>query len=387
MKYDVFISYRRRGGSERAELLKAIFEKNGYLPERIFMDTHTLKGGDFQKRLKESIREAQNFIILITKDCFTNIKDGDYFVYEISEALRLNKNIVPVFFDDINTIEQKDVPEVIRNLQYHNAVSYNHEYADASYNKLCSFLVNDREDSYDRKKMLPQGKKPLRWILPVIVAALTIGVFVVNMLTKRNVPAQAEEQKSEAETINQVRASTMLMIIGNSPYATAFLVSDGGLALTANHVLNSNTISDSTYVFCNDEMFNVKNIVCENAQLDFTLFQIEPKGATFKSLTIATDPPAVGSVVWVSSYDFYNKLTPTMSKGEVEAVSIEDSRIRTSAKIYDGFSGAPVLNAKGEVVGIALSCYEKNDTPISSYALNLHVIRPIVEATIMQEQN
>ena len=41
MKYDIFISYRRKGGSERAELLKAILEKRGYKGSRVFMDTHS----------------------------------------------------------------------------------------------------------------------------------------------------------------------------------------------------------------------------------------------------------------------------------------------------------------------------------------------------------
>ena len=55
MKYDIFISYRRKGGSERAELLKVILEKRGYKSNRVFMDTHSPLGGDFKQRIKDLV--------------------------------------------------------------------------------------------------------------------------------------------------------------------------------------------------------------------------------------------------------------------------------------------------------------------------------------------
>lgn len=148
--YDIFISYRRRGGSEKAELLKAVFEKRGFKEERIFMDTHALKGGDFTVKLKNAITESTNIIVLITKGCFEQIKNDDFWVYEISQALEQRKNIIPVYFDGITQIDGKDLPDVLRHLPNQNAVSYVHEYADACYDKICSFMVS--EGSYSPKE-------------------------------------------------------------------------------------------------------------------------------------------------------------------------------------------------------------------------------------------
>lgn len=145
MKYDIFISYRRKGGSERAELLKAILEKRGYKGNRVFMDTHSLLGGDFKKRIKEAISQSVNVVVLITDGCFDSIKEEDYWIYELAEAMSLKKNIIPVFFDGIKSIEGLNLPSTLQELPYHNAVSYNHEYSDAFYSKLCSFLIEDKE--------------------------------------------------------------------------------------------------------------------------------------------------------------------------------------------------------------------------------------------------
>ena len=198
-KYDIFISYRRRGGSEKAELLKAVFEKRGFKEERIFMDTHALKGGDFTVKLKNAITESANIIVLITKGCFEQIKKDDFWVYEISQALEQNKNIIPVYFDGITQIDGKDLPDVLQYLPNQNAVTYVHEYADACYDKICSFLVSETPNSlfdngYRKTKGLLVNNK--KGCLITITIALTIifGFFLLNPLLEKKTQPQVIAQ-------------------------------------------------------------------------------------------------------------------------------------------------------------------------------------------------
>ena len=142
--YDVFISYRRKGGSERAELIKAKLEQFGYKADKIFMDTHSLRAGDYRKELKEAIAKSANVIVVVTKESFENIKDEDYFVFELTEAMNLQKNMVFCYFDDITSIDSSKLPDALKSMSYHNSVRYNHDYSDAFYSKLCSFLVKKR---------------------------------------------------------------------------------------------------------------------------------------------------------------------------------------------------------------------------------------------------
>ena len=375
MKYDVFISYRRQGGSERAELLKAVFEKNGYVSERIFMDTHTLKGGDFKMRLKAAIEDSSNFVVLITRGCFDNVKESDFFVFEIAEAIRLKKNIVPVFFDGADSFNKDLVPESIKDLSCQNAVSYSHEYADASYQKLCSFLIDDnRADKPVTSGGRHENKKRKAVKVAAFICIAVLVCFIVLALTNNH---HEEVSLSEEKLTEKLEESTMMIILGSRSYATGFLISKDGHALTANHILNHNTLTDSTCVYINDSIYGIKDIICENSQQDYTLFQIDTDGTFSSYLPVAEDKPVCGSEVWVSSFDFtMSGFPPMITTGKVE--SVVTGLIRTDAKIQEGFSGAPMCNSRGEAVGIALSSKDNNDSCVSSFGMDLHLIYSIV---------
>ena len=61
---DVFISYRRDGGESWAPLLKNELIKRGVLA---YLDKHNMANGNFVKALQANIRNAPNFIILLSK--------------------------------------------------------------------------------------------------------------------------------------------------------------------------------------------------------------------------------------------------------------------------------------------------------------------------------
>lgn len=50
MKYDIFISYRREGGFETANLIANKLKLSGY---RVFLDIHSMHSGDFLSNLKK----------------------------------------------------------------------------------------------------------------------------------------------------------------------------------------------------------------------------------------------------------------------------------------------------------------------------------------------
>ena len=170
-KYDVFISYRRKGGSEKAELLKTVFMQRGYRSSRIFMDTHSLPSGDYYKKLAEAINKSDNVVVLITKGCFENLSENDCWFFEIKTALDHKKNIIPVFFDGLKAT---DFPDSLQALSVYNGLSYNHEYADAFYEKLLSFLIKKNEQIRVSYKQLI--KKNYKYIL-LILLVLFIGLI------------------------------------------------------------------------------------------------------------------------------------------------------------------------------------------------------------------
>ena len=64
MAYDIFISYRRRGGFETAKApLRPADE--GRLPRRFDIDT--LRNGDFDTELLRRIDECRDFILILSE--------------------------------------------------------------------------------------------------------------------------------------------------------------------------------------------------------------------------------------------------------------------------------------------------------------------------------
>lgn len=152
--YDVFISYRRDGGFETAQLVKSEIKQRGIGEERIFLDTHSLHDGDFEQKIKVAIEQSKSVVVIISNGCFDEIKDTDYWYMEIKEALQLGKNIVPVFFDGITSFANQIIPQELQELTKKNAVTYHHEYANAAFDKLLIFIgcENGNNTQKPRKK-------------------------------------------------------------------------------------------------------------------------------------------------------------------------------------------------------------------------------------------
>lgn len=75
MKYDVFISYRRDGGFELAKHLYDLLSRDGYT---VSFDIDTLRNGDFDKALIESIDNCQDFILIVDPKAFNRVFDPSF---------------------------------------------------------------------------------------------------------------------------------------------------------------------------------------------------------------------------------------------------------------------------------------------------------------------
>lgn len=110
-KYDVFISYKRKGGTPWAELLFLALDK--IAGKRVFIDRHGLKGG-LDKKWEDSINEAIENSINVVVVVFPGIQDvivekDDFFIKEIAKALneRNNRrlNIIPFYVEGLSSEE------------------------------------------------------------------------------------------------------------------------------------------------------------------------------------------------------------------------------------------------------------------------------------------
>ncbi|MBN2491670.1 MAG: trypsin-like peptidase domain-containing protein [Planctomycetes bacterium] len=72
---------------------------------------------------------------------------------------------------------------------------------------------------------------------------------------------------------------------------------------------------------------------------------------------------------------------PTFARGEIDRIRQQDSYLFTSLQNYGGSSGAPILNASGRVIGIALQALgpEGQQTHTATRALGLPALRQFLE--------
>ncbi len=72
MAYDIFISYRRKGGFETAKHLYDLLTKEGY---RVSFDIDTLRNGDFDTELLRRIDECRDFILILSEGALDRCAD------------------------------------------------------------------------------------------------------------------------------------------------------------------------------------------------------------------------------------------------------------------------------------------------------------------------
>ena len=140
-KYDVFISYRREGGSQLASLLKVYLEVRGL---STFLDVTSLGGGKFDEALLTVIRQCLNVVVVLTSNslqrCIGDKRIEDWLHRELVCALENNTTVVPLCDPNFSWPQEKLLPADLRTLCRLNAVNWSHEYQDATVERLIKFL-------------------------------------------------------------------------------------------------------------------------------------------------------------------------------------------------------------------------------------------------------
>ena len=140
-KYDVFVSYRRESGSQLASLLKVYLEVRGL---STFLDVTSLGGGKFDEALLTVIRKCLNVVVVLTPNslqrCIGDCRIEDWLHREVACALESNATVVPLCDPHFSWPVEKQLPEDLRGLCRMNAVTWSHEYQDASVERLIKFF-------------------------------------------------------------------------------------------------------------------------------------------------------------------------------------------------------------------------------------------------------
>lgn len=93
-QYDIFISYRRESGEDKARILNQFLSSIGY---RVFFDHESGLTGEFETEILAAVEIAPVFLVLMTPNCFDRcFSEGDWVRREIEHAEKLDKTIIPI---------------------------------------------------------------------------------------------------------------------------------------------------------------------------------------------------------------------------------------------------------------------------------------------------
>lgn len=161
---------------------------------------------------------------------------------------------------------------------------------------------------------------------------------------------------------------------------TGMILASDGLILTNNHVIAGST---SVTVFTSDGKQYKGTVVAANANSDYAFVRISAKNLPTVKLGDSSNVQVGEKVVAIGNAlgQFQNTVTEGIISGKGRPVQASDSGggtvesltdlFQTDAAINEGNSGGPLVNLKGEVIGI--------DTAIAGNAQNIGFAIPINE--------
>jgi TIR domain len=167
-KYDIFISYRREGGFETAQLLYNRLRAAGY---RVFFDIETMRSGPFNRQLYDVIDRSIDVIVILSPDVFAPRSEAneDWLRMEIAHTLNKQKNIIPLMIRGFAFTDIPPLSSDIEPLRMQHGLEASPEHFDAVIEKLRKTLLLSRPVFF-RPSLIP-------WVIGVLLLALS-SIFI-----------------------------------------------------------------------------------------------------------------------------------------------------------------------------------------------------------------
>lgn len=173
--YDIFISYRREGGADKARVLKTELEKRGF---KVFLDFDELKDGIFDERIMDAIKGAPIFMLLLSPNALDRCcEEGDWVRKEIEVAIKTERHIIPVNPDlSFKNFPISTPPFIVKGVQQH-------QISEIMFGQLFNASMDKMVTERIRPVLVnPPKKKSLKWPIIACVFAIMIIASVVAML-------------------------------------------------------------------------------------------------------------------------------------------------------------------------------------------------------------
>ncbi|MBN2075188.1 MAG: trypsin-like peptidase domain-containing protein [Dehalococcoidales bacterium] len=162
---------------------------------------------------------------------------------------------------------------------------------------------------------------------------------------------------------------------------TGIIIDNNGYIITNNHVVEKGY---SASIYFRDKAINAE-IVFRDPDKDLAILKC-PNG-NYPAITLgSTIQPALGEDVIAIGFPFSSVLgdSPSLSKGVVSALRTIDGLkyIQTDASLNPGNSGGPLINTRGEVIGI--NTLKLSESEGVGFAIDVEGIKGFIESILQK---
>jgi S1-C subfamily serine protease len=271
---------------------------------------------------------------------------------------------------------------------------------DERYNNDQGFILVNTQDenenkgeqssSYDPKKPNKKKRKFRGSMFSYVALALVCSIvgglastFIAPMIFKDTTLASKEytpqaitiNTNDDISTVSAVAKKAMSSVVGITTIETqdlfwfgqrdvsgvgsGLIVDSDGYILTNSHVVANGNAKDIRVLFDNGDKVQGK-VLWYDATLDLAIVKVDVTGLPVATLGDSDDLEVGEIAIAIGNplgLEFQRSVTSGIISGlhrsvQVDQVTVIDDLIQTDASINPGNSGGPLLNSKGEVIGI-----------------------------------
>ena len=215
-------------------------------------------------------------------------------------------------------------------------------------------------------------------------AKVFTGTLVASTATSPSVKLISAEVPIE-DLVEQT-SSAVLKLSTSEASGSGFLITNTGVVVTNAHVVSAN--NEVTAKNLQQQQFNGK-VVYRDSSLDLAIVKLDVDHTPCLPLSTTASLKVGQSVIVIGNPGM--GLQNTVTRGIVSAVGSypeigPGTWIQTDASINPGNSGGPLLNARGEVIGMNTVKVVKADIQGIGFALSAQDILSVVQRFFPQQQ-
>ena len=207
--------------------------------------------------------------------------------------------------------------------------------------------------------------------LPALALSLGLGLFApaFGQQARKTITSEAtdptqiaspsELSRAFVEAAKRIKPAVAHIKLGNGATGSGVIVSSNGYILTNNHVAGA--AAEIMVKLSDGREFKARRIGTD-PKTDLALIRVDAQNLPYATLG---DSSRLEQGEWVIALGSPFGLAQTMTAGIVSATGrkfggANDNYIQTDASINPGNSGGPLVNMKGEVIGINTMIYSRS---------------------------